>query len=229
MSTAALPAWAQVKADAASKRWKGSGEPAGTHPPHVVSAEGDFMAIMAPGRTMRAPSRDAVAEGIQFVARQTLRATAAFVVRRDGTGPVMAALGGTYALNDPAAKAALSPPAPGCYRFVFTWNGLTRSVDLVWQPGPAWSAATLPRQVGDAVTQVAEVAQNKLPGGGYQPPPGKILSPQYQWVRSNRGTVDRAFGALDPLPGDPGTDRRGTATSAEKSLQVVYVVQTTRC
>ena len=115
--------------DAASKRWKGSGEPAGTHPPDVVSAEGAFMAIMAPGRTMRAPSRDAVAEEIQFVGRQTLRTTAAFVVRRDGTGPVMAALGGTYALNDPAAKAALSPPAPGCYPFVFTWNGLTRSVD----------------------------------------------------------------------------------------------------
>jgi hypothetical protein len=215
VSTDRLPQWAQEQADAASKRWKGSGQPAGTNPPHAVSAEGDFMAIMAPGRTLRAPARDGVADMIQFIARRPPAAKVTLEVRRNGTAKPLQALSDGY-LRQPDDKLPIGMDKPGCYRFTFTWEGFTRSVDLQWLPGPHWSAGKLPAAVNAAVTLESDLAQNKQPGGGYQPPPGEDLSPYTQWVRSTRSKVTKVLGPLptsasDGKPDDP--------------AQIVYVAQ----
>ncbi len=224
VSTAPLPAWAQKQADAASRRWKGSGQPAGTRPPHVFSAEGDFVAIMAPGRVLRSPSRDGMSDLVQFAARRTPDGEVMLTVRRNGTGPVIPGYSGP--LYQPDGKMPLSPQEPGCYRFVFTWDGITRSVDLQWQPGPRWAAADLPRPDLDLVNREGDKAQNKLPGGGYQPPPGRGLSTQYQWVKSTRAAVIRTLGAFDRADSRGGASPSDAAgTPSTDPGQVVYVVQ----
>jgi hypothetical protein len=212
-----LPEWARASADAASERWRGSGQPAGTRPPHVLSAEGDFMAILPPGRTLHAPSRDAMADMIQFVARRTPDGPAKLVVRRDGTGQAVAAIADDYDLNDVTTKAPIGMDEPGCYRFVFTWDGLTRSIDLQWQAGPDWSSAKLPPAIQDAVTRHTK---------DHRPPPGGGLGSVYQWVRSTRGTVTRTLGPdADPIAARPSAST-GT-TPAPDPDQAVYVVQVT--